>query len=770
MKFTNGYWMMRDGVHPIYPEQVYEAEDQDGKLVVHAPAKQLKTRGDQLNLASFTVEYSSPLADCIRVKMTHFAGAREKGPNFETADKPAKADIIITDKVASFASGKLSAELEMNGAWGVSFKADGKQVTASQRHGLAYIETEEGKILCREELCIGVGETVYGLGERFTPFIKNGQSVDVWNEDGGTGSEQTYKNIPFYLTNRGYGVLVENPGLVSYEVATEKVSRVQFCVKGQSIQYVIIYGPSPKEILSKYTALTGRPALPPAWSFGLWLTTSFTTNYDEATCTEVVKGMEERSLPLHVFHFDCFWMKGFHWCDLQWDPKFFPDPRGMLKRLKARGLHICVWINPYIAQRSPLFVEGAKNGYLLMKPDGDVWQTDAWQAGMGIVDFTNPAATAWFQKKLEALLDDGVDCFKTDFGERIPTEVVYHDGSDPERMHNYYTYLYNKAVFDLLEKKRGKGEAVLFARSATVGGQKFPVHWGGDCESTFESMAESLRGGLSLTLSGFGFWSHDIGGFEGMPRADIYKRWLAFGLMSSHSRLHGSWSHRVPWLFDEESVDVCRAFTNLKCRLMPYIYASAVETAAVGVPTMRAMMLEFPENKTAAYLDRQYMLGPNLLVAPVFSTEGNVDFYLPPGKWTSLLGNQVIEGDTWVSEKHGFMSLPLYARPNSIIATGTNVERPEYDYAEGVILNAFQLDDGSNLSVSIPGLDGTEEARFTVTKCGGKVVAERTRGKKAWKICLRAIDSVVSVNGGNQEKTFEGILISASAGRVEISL
>lgn len=204
--------------------------------------------------------------------------------------------------------------------------------------------------------------------------------------------------------------------------------------------------------------------------------------------------MAERQLPLHVFHFDCFWMKAFQWCDFEWDPATFPDPKGMLQRLKARGLKICVWINPYIGQKSPLFHEGKEKGYLLKRPDGRVWQWDKWQAGMGIVDFTNPEASAWYAGHLKRLVDMGVDCFKTDFGERIPTDVVWHDGCDPQKMHNHYAFVYNKLVYETLQDKLGASEAVLFARSASVGAQQFPVHWGGDCYATYESMAESLRG------------------------------------------------------------------------------------------------------------------------------------------------------------------------------------------------------------------------------------------------------------------------------------
>jgi alpha-D-xyloside xylohydrolase len=269
--------------------------------------------------------------------------------------------------------------------------------------------------------------------------------------------------------------------------------------------------------------------------------------------------------------------------------------------------------------------------------------------------------------KLEALLDMGVDCFKTDFGERIPTDVVYHDGSDPERMHNYYTHLYNQTVFDLLRKRRGEGEAVLFARSATAGTQAFPVHWGGDCESTFEGMGQTLRGGLSLAMSGFGYWSHDIGGFEGTPDAAVFKRWVAFGLLSSHSRLHGSHSFRVPWLFDEESVDVLRHFARLKQRLLPYFMKTARQTAEEGIPMMRPMAMEFPDDPACTNLDRQYMLGDDLLVAPVFSTDGRVSYYVPDGTWRNLLTDVEIAGPRWVTETHDFMSLPLLVRPGAVI-------------------------------------------------------------------------------------------------------
>lgn len=583
--------------------------------------------------------------------------------------------------------------------------------------------------------------------------------------------------MPFYVTNRGYGVFVNHPELVSFEVASEKVSKTQFSVQGEQLEYMIVGGDSLKDVLANYTSLTGKPALPPAWTFGLWLTTSFTTNYDEETVNSFVDGMAQRDLPLSVFHFDCFWMKEYQWCDFEWDERVFPDPKGMLDRLKAKGLKICVWINSYIAQRSKLFDEGMAQGYLLKRKDGSVWQSDLWQYGMGIVDFTNPDACRWFGDKLRALVDMGVDSFKTDFGERIPTEdVVYFDGSDPQQMHNYYTQLYNKVVFDVLEEKKGRGEAALFARSATAGGQQFPVHWGGDCEATFESMAESLRGGLSLGLSGFGFWSHDIGGFEQSATPDLYKRWVAFGLLSSHSRLHGSTSYRVPWLFDEEAVDVLRRFTKLKASLMPYLFAQAAQSSRIGLPMMRAMLLEFGEDPACDYLDRQFMLGDSLLVSPIFNSDGESAYYLPKGKWTHFLSGEVVEGGSWHRETYDYMSLPLYAREGSLIAVGATDDRPDYDYTTGVTLHLFELGDGASASADIVGEDGAVRLAVTAERSGGTISVTAT-GEAAdtadWSIQLRGIEAVRAVTGGEASAADGlGLKVRRSAGerRIEIEL
>ncbi|MCX5230121.1 alpha-xylosidase [Streptomyces sp. NBC_00233] len=717
MKFTDGFWLMREGVHASYATEVRDLRLEADRFTAYASVKRVETRGDTLNSALLTVECHAPAEGVIGVRVTHHAGKAHRGPDFELDGPGSGTGAVRQDgPVVELASGPLRLRLDRSAPWALEFHdADGRTLTGAGRKGTAFVTTPDGAHHMAVQLALGVGEQIYGLGERFTPFVKNGQTVDIWQADGGTSSEQAYKNIPFYLSSRGYGVFVNHPGHVSFEVGSEAVGQVQFSVEDQTLEYFVVAGPTPKDVLARYTALTGRPALPPPWSFGLWLTTSFTTRYDEATVTSFVDGMAARDIPLSVFHFDCFWMREYQWSDFRWDPGTFPDPEGMLARLRARGLRVGMWINPYIAQKSPLFEEGRERGLLLRRANGDVWQWDLWQPGMALVDFTNPEARTWFQDRLRPLLAQGVDCFKTDFGERVPTDVVWHDGSDPERMHNYYAQLYNRTVFDLLEKERGTGEAVLFARSATAGGQQFPVHWGGDCWASFEAMAESLRGGLSLSLSGFGFWSHDIGGFEGTPEPEVFTRWLAFGLLSSHSRLHGSDSYRVPWEFGEQAVEVARRFTRLKHRLMPYLYGAATEAHATGVPVMRPMLLEFPEDPACRTLDRQYMLGPDLLVAPVLTSGGEAEVYLPAGDWTHLLTGETVTGPGWRRETHALDSLPLYVRPGAVLPLGADDSRPDGDWLDGLTLLAAPGGAGTT-RVTVPDHRGATAAVYEVTR------------------------------------------------------
>jgi alpha-D-xyloside xylohydrolase len=666
MKFDFGHWNLLPDTEALYPLSITDVHVDAESLTVQGYNKPVQGRWSFLDGAVISARFSSPMPNVIRVQLRHFKGRKAVEPAFDLDYGLKNEDLEIAgdEKNVWLKSGDLAVLVPRQGDWHYAFHRQGELLTESENKAVGLFKKAE-KTYMREQLSLRVGETIYGLGERFSPFVKNGQSLDIWNEDGGTDSEYAYKNVPFYLSNQGYGVLVNNPGRVSFEVASHHVNRVQFSAEDHSLDYYLFGGPSMKDALEQYTALSGRPPLVPEWSFGLWLSTSFTTSYNEAEIIANIERMEASGIAISVFHFDCFWMKELTWMSFLWDERNFPDAEGLLRRIKAKGIKICLWINPYIAEASAAFDEAAENGYLLHSPNGDVFQADRWQPGIGFVDFTNPDARLWYRAKLKTLLDMGVDSFKTDFGERIPTDVRYYDGSNPERMHNYYSYLYNQTVFELLTEVKGENEAVVFARSSTTGGQKFPVHWGGDNSSSYRSMAETLRGGLSLGLCGFGYWSHDIAGFNDMAPADLYKRWLAFGLLSSHSRLHGNAAAKLPWLFDEESVEVLRFFTELKARLMPYFLETAKEAHEHGWPMLRAMVLEFPDDPNCFYLDTQYMLGSALLVAPIFSVKGELRYYLPAGSWQNLLTGELCEGSIWRIETHDYFSLPLWVKKNS---------------------------------------------------------------------------------------------------------
>ena len=779
MLFGNGCWLQKEGCACFTPQEVYFENTEATKVTLCLPTSRIVNRGCTLGGINLTMVITSPAPDVLRVQTYHHLGVKKREPEFELYQKEEQPLTVTSDEEKlTVTSGGLTLEIGKKN-WYMAYRRGNEVITRSAAKDLACMKTDwkgdaydkgDGtETYMRQQLTMGVGELIYGLGERFTAFTKNGQSVAIWNEDGGTSTYQSYKNIPFYISNKGYGVFVNHPEKVEFEIGTEQVTKTAFSVEGGYLDYYLFNGPSMKEVLERYTDLTGKPSLPAPWTFGLWLSTSFTTNYDEETVMSFVDGMLDRGIPLRTFHFDCFWMKEFHWTDFVWDSRVFPDPKGMLSRIKAKGLNICVWINPYIAQESCLFAEGMEKGYFVKRTNGDVWQWDMWQPGMALVDFTNPEACAWYQEKLAGLLDMGVDCFKTDFGERIPVDgIEYFDHSDAKKMHNYYTYLYNKTVYDILEKKRGKGEAVLFARSATVGGQKFPVHWGGDCWSDYESMEESLRGGLSLLMSGFGFWAHDIGGFESTSTPDVYKRWVAFGLLSSHSRLHGSTSYRVPWAYDEEAVDVVRFFTRLKARLMPYLYKTAIQANKTGVPTMRSMVLEFTEDRTCHYVDKQYMLGDSLLVAPIFNEESLADYYLPAGRWTDFFTGEVKEGGRWIQEKHGYLSVPLLVKENTIVAIGAHDDKPDYDYGEDAELRIYEPVAGTTVTEIVYGMDGSEEIRISVTTEEGKISVSVETGKT---VSVRLVNrKAKAVENAEMQVTDKDTVLTKIAGKAVVTL
>ena len=778
MKFSDGFWLNQRGFNVNYAVMAYEITTTPNSITVFATSSAIYNRAMTLGGVTFEITYKSTAPDVIKVSVVHHKGTLKNAPKFElNEDQGYIPEIKTGEDFAEMTSGSTKVRIKKGFDWDVEFSYKGKRLTGGAWRATSYIEenqfradnrinsmrddsfwsypADEHNTYIREQLTLGIGECIYGFGEKFTTFVKNGQNVEMWNSDGGTCSDQSYKCVPFYISSNGYGVFVNSSDKVSYEIASDTVSKVSITVPGEEIEYFVIGGENLHEVLSNYTTLTGKPALPPAKTFGLWLSTSFTTTYDEETITSFIDGMAERDIPLQMFHFDCFWMKGYEWCNFDWDKTQFPDPPSMLKRLKERGLGICVWINPYIAQRSSLFDEGVKNGYFIKNTDGSVFQCDMWQPGMAIVDFTNPEACEWYASKIRALCDMGVTAIKTDFGERIPTKVKYFSGEDPVKMHNYYTYLYNKLVFNVLKDYYGENQACLFARSATAGGQQFPVPWGGDCSAEYSSMAETLRGGLSLCASGFGYFSHDIGGFEATASPDVYKRWCAFGLMSTHSRLHGSTSYRVPWAYEDDTPEnpenacaVLRFFTKLKGRLMPYLFSQAVKTSSTGVPMMRAMVIDFAEDPACLFLDRQYMLGDNLLCAPVLSEDGVVQYYLPEGKWTDIITGETIEGGRYVKKKCSYLEMPVLAKPGSIIVYGDFNNSFEYDYINNANAVIYNLEDGKSSETEVYDIDANRVMSMKAERNGNEICVTYTSGR-AFKITAegKVFDAPAADNG-----------------------
>lgn len=794
MKFTKGTWMNRKGVESSSAAQIREARIIGSSLYLYT----VPYSSDSRDVGGPVLEMiiSSPQPNIIRTEVWHFMGSNQTFPEFDLNIVETAPKIEESDRSISFKSGETKLIIGKNPCTFAYYYKDKKIAGIGGRSGISTVHVEDEDFMnkqldleligssgnasrstafMRVQMDLDIGEKVYGLGERFTPFVRNGQSFTTWNEDGGTCTDIAYKCIPFYVTNRNVGVFVNDTGPVSYEICSEQVSKVQFSVPGEKIDFMVIGGENIKNVLRGYTALTGRPALPPAWSFGLWLTTSSTEKYDEKTVYDLIDGMQAREIPLHVFLYDAFSTKENEWVSFQWDRTVFPHIEEQLRILKEeKGIHPCYWLNSYIAQKSPLFMEAKKKGYLLKKPNGDVWQWDLWQAGMGIVDFTNPDAYTWFKEKLRPLVEQGIDCFKTDFGERIPTDIVFHDGSDPLRMHNYYTYLYNRCVFELLEETKGKNGACLFARSAVPGCQRFPVHWGGDPTSDYLSMAESLRAGLSLCLSGFAFWSHDISGYAGEATADLYKRWAAFGMLSTHSRLHGE-RFKVPWLYSkegeqngEESVAVLKAFTELKCSLMPYLFAAAVEAHHTGIPAMRAMVLEFPGDLCCEDLDRQYMLGDRLLVAPIMRDDGCVTFYLPEGEWTHFLSNEIWQGGKWQEDHYDYFSLPLFVRENSIIPVGSNRKRPDYDYADRLTLHIFALNDRAETIVY--DTEGEPVLEAQAVRRNRTITVTLDGRFNDLKICMRNVGRIEHAEGAEIEDSKSDVFLRVKSNTVIITI
>jgi alpha-D-xyloside xylohydrolase len=544
------------------------------------------------------------------------------------------------------------------------------------------------------------GERLYGLGEKFTRLDKAGQRIVTWTVDAlGSTSERSHKNVPFLWSSRGYGVFLATGARVAWDLGAASLQSWTFEADSPALDIYVFYGPSPAKVIEAYTALTGRPPALPDWSFGLWLSSGGTYR-DQASIEALLDGVAERRLPVDVIHVDTWWMRWRRYCDFEWDRAAFPDPEGLIRRIHGLGLRLSLWEHPYVSVESELFEEGQKKGYFALRPDGTVYVIDyglslaprpvgrvrlagpreSWNAPVAIIDFTNPAARRWYQDLHRPLLRAGVDAFKTDFGEDIPEDAVFHDGRTGHELHNLYPLLYNAAVFEVTAEEKGRG--LVWSRSGTAGSQRYPVGWSGDPASDWASLAATIRGGLSAGMSGLSLWSHDIGGYRGTPDPELYVRWAQFGLFSSHSRMHGD-SPREPWQFGEEALRVVRKFIRLRYRLFPYIRSAALEARDTGLPVLRALPLAFPDDPNGAAWDHQYMFGPSLLVAPVIRPLAEIcpgrkprfSVYLPPGEWFDYWTGRLCRGPAVVEAVAPLDILPLFVRAGAIMPMVRPTER-----------------------------------------------------------------------------------------------
>lgn len=477
-------------------------------------------------------------------------------------------------------------------------------------------------------------EKIYGFGESFTGLDKRGQKVVLWTDDAnGVLSDEMYKPVPFFLSSRGYGMFMHTSTPITADVGATYQGTNQLMIGDDELDLFVFFG-TPKEVLDEYTALTGKSPMPPLWSFGFWM--SRITYFSEQQVRDVAAKLRKYEIPTDVIHLDTGWFETDWRNDYQFSDSRFPDPEGMISDLKDEGFHISLWQLPYFTPKNKLFDEIVNEGLAVEDNEGDLPYEDA------VLDFSNPETVEWYQQKIGRLLDMGVGAIKVDFGEAAPHEGIYASGRTGFYEHNLYPLRYNKAAADITYEKTG--EHIIWARSAWAGSQRYPVHWGGDAANSDNGMAATLRGGLSLGLSGFSFWSHDFGGFVQRAPEELYGRWSLFGFLTSHARSHGT-PPTEPWAYGKDFLQLFRKGDNMRYRLMPYIYAQAKQSSEKGLPMMRALFLEYPDDPGSWLIDDEYLFGSEMLVAPLFQgTTESRNVYLPPGRWVDYQTGRSYEG------------------------------------------------------------------------------------------------------------------------------
>lgn len=540
------------------------------------------------------------------------------------------------------------------------------------------VSTKQGRTACFESFSILNQEEIFGLGERFDHVARRGKNVDFWNKDAiGTSNPRTYINVPFLFSTRGYGLFLNSSGKTEWEIGTLEASSLGFSIEDDKMDYFIIYGPSPAEILFKYSTLTGFSPVPPLWSFGLWMSRNSYTSWD--VVYEVAENLRKRDIPADVLHLDTAWFEEDWNCDLKFSQERFPNPQENMKKLLNLGFRISLWQYNFIPPRenNENYQEALEKGYLVLGKDGKPYSYPEGTIGGWIddatIDFSKEETCKWYGDKIKDLIKMGAATIKTDFGEGIPEDGIF-ENVEGKMFHNLYSLVYNSVVANAI--KSVTGENIVWARSGTAGSQRYPIHWGGDSQCSFAGLSGTLRAALSIGMSGFPFFSHDIGGFIGRPDSELYIRWAQLGLFSSHSRCHGAGDHnsREPWSFGEEAERIFRKYAKLRYSLMPYIYEEAIKCSKTAKPMVRALIIEYPEDRNVWYIDDQYMFGDYILIAPVLEPMEISDtrkLYLPEGVWFDYWTKEKIESKgMWIERKIDLDTMPMYVKGGSAISYG----------------------------------------------------------------------------------------------------
>lgn len=570
----------------------------------------------------------------------------------------------------------------------------------------------DGSPISVEKFDLHPHEAIFGFGEKFMPLNKVGQTIDLnMTEARGVTTPRSYKNIPFFVSTKGYGVFFNHSSRMTFWVGSMSTADIQIATEDDFLDYYVILGDI-KQLLSQYTDITGKGVVPPKWTFGYWQSKISYKSAEETL--DIAQKLRENKIPCDVIHLDTHWFKKEWLCDLEFDKVRFPDPEAYMTELAKMGFNISLWQLPYIAEGSQLFDElKAVDGFVKNK-EGGLYDIrcgfNFFPPGTRIscIDFTNPKAVQIYQKWLRKLFKLGAKVIKTDFGEDAPVDGIYYDGTPEYQMHNLYPLLYNRAVAEVTKEETG--DIVVWGRSAWAGCQRYPLQWGGDSSPNWANMVPQLEGGLSFGLSGFQFWSQDIGGFLGQTGGNLLIRWMQMGTFLSHSRIHG-FGDRELYKFEPEVLRICRNYINLRYQLMPYIYGSAFSCVEQSLPMARALVVDYQNDPTVWNISDEYLFGDSILVAPITDPSNKRAVYLPEGTWTDWWTGEQLEGRRWIDIEADIETLPLYVREGAIIPVG-----PVMQYVNELKVEEIEL--------RIAPIKGEGKSSFTVPVNDEKVAVE----------------------------------------------